>query len=224
MNNNSASVVILNTIGLVVAVWGVIMLMDNHPIFIPTVVNSITLTGLGFILVATVLHAKHTFPQFSLVSLPLIALTYIPKVKLSRKNKHSSHGVYLEPEDSKSEYSNLWDALDELSSSARELIEKKRELYYLNVHQWHNEHKEETQSEIFAAKRYRSAKSTILQEKSLAPSQFLIPINSFCDALEDCLSEDIYSSPGDRHVKDKINDLLGSTNNQIVAAARLISN
>ena len=221
MNNNS-SVVILNCIGLAVAVWGVTMLMDNHPLFIPSAVNSITLAGLSLILIATTLQAKHTFPEFSLTALPLMALTYIPKVRLPRKNKASIHELNSEPEDSKPEYYHLWDALDELSSAAGELIEKKRELYHLNVHQWHSDHKEETQSEIFANKRYRRAKSTVFQEKSLAPSQFSIPIDSFCEALEDCLSEDIYSSPGDPHVKDKINELLGSANNQIIAAARLI--
>jgi hypothetical protein len=223
MNNNS-SVVILNCIGLAVAVWGVTMLMDTHPLFIPSAVNSITLAGLGLILIATTLQAKHTFPEFSLTALPLMALSYIPKVRLARKNKAHSFELDSEPEDTKPEYYHLWDALDELSSSASELIEKKREVYHLNVHQWHNEHKEETQSEIFAAKRYRSAKSTVLQEKSLAPSQFSIPIDSFCEALEDCLSQDIYSSPGDPHVKHKINELLGSTNNQITAAARFLSN
>jgi len=224
MNNNS-SVVILNSIGLAVAVWGVTMLMDSHPLFIPSAVNSITLAGLGLILIATTLQAKHTFPEFSLTALPLMALSYIPKVRLApRKNKTDGFELDSEPEDPKPEYDHLWDALDELSSSASELIEKKRQVYHLNVHQWHNDHKEETQSEIFAAKRYRSAKSTVLQEKSLAPSQFSIPIDSFCEALEDCLSEDIYSAPGDPHAKDKINELLGSANHQIIAAARLIRN
>ena len=223
MNNNS-SVVILNSIGLAVSAWGVTMLMDRHPLFIPSAVNSITLVGLGLILIATTLQAKHTFPQFSLTALPLMALSYIPKIRLARKNKSYSFELDSEPEDSKPAYDHLWNALDELSISASELIEKKREVYHLNVHQWHNDHKEETQSEIFAAKRYRSAKSTVLQEKSLAPSQFSIPSDSFCEALEDCLSEDVYSSPGDPHVKEKINELLGSANHQIIAAARLIRN
>ena len=44
--NNNAVAVILNTIGFAITLWGITMLMDNHPIFVTEAVRAITYGGL----------------------------------------------------------------------------------------------------------------------------------------------------------------------------------
>tara|TARA_B100000029_G_scaffold250199_2_gene247143 strand:- start:8388 stop:9083 length:696 start_codon:yes stop_codon:yes gene_type:complete len=221
--NNNAITVILNIVGLAITLWGVTMLMDNHPIFIPAAVNAITYGGLIVLLVSTILLARHTFPEISLIAVPLIAISYLPRIHLfSRNNNNSQHEDQPEKIEPENKYGNLISAMSDLRYSATELAEKRRELYHLNVKQWHYDHKEETQYEIAAAKKYRSAKSNLFQHRELSPNQFTVPIDSFCSGIEQCLNDETYTDPEESHLTEKMADIWDSANHQLIAAARLI--
>ena len=221
--NNNAVAVILNTIGFAITLWGITMLMDNHPIFVPAAVNAITYGGLIVLIISTILLARNTFPEISLIAIPLIAISYLPRISsFSRgNNKHTKENQQdiSEPEN---KYSKLISAMAELRHAATELAEKKRELYHLNVKQWHHDHKEETQGEISAAKKYRTAKSNLSLHQASSPNQFTVPIDSFCNGIEQCLDDETYTNPQESHLAEKMDDIWDSANHQITAAARLI--
>jgi len=221
--NNNALTVILNMVGLAITLWGITMLMDNHPIFIPVAVNAITYGGLIVLLISTIILARHTFPEISLIALPLIAISYIPRISsFSRSSNKISEEHQTEEIEPEYKYSNLINAMAEVRHAATELAEKKREVYHLNVKQWHYEHKEETQTEISAAKKYRTAKSNLFQHQVSSPNQFTVPIDSFCSGIQQCLDDETYTNPQDSHLAEKMDDIWDSANQQIIAASRLI--
>jgi hypothetical protein len=86
-------------------------------------------------------------------------------------------------------------AMEDLQEEALDLIERRREIHHLNMHQWHYAHREETASEIEANKRYRQAKNFLELERLATPTQFWVPLDNFCGVVEQCLTREVYAPP-----------------------------
>jgi hypothetical protein len=94
--------------------------------------------------------------------------------------------------------------MKELQHSALDLIERRRELHHLNLHQWHNEHRDETAGEIEATKRYRQAKTDLEIYRLLLPTKFWSSVDSFAEAVEQSISLEVYSEPNDKGVYESL--------------------
>ena len=95
--------------------------------------------------------------------------------------------------------------MEDLQRSALSLIERRRELHHMNVHQWHRPHPEETSIEIEANKQYRLAKSNLELYRLSLPTQFWGPVDSFAGSIEERMSQEAYSPPNDQRVHEAFN-------------------
>ncbi len=93
-------------------------------------------------------------------------------------------------------------AMEDLQRSALSLIERRRELHHMNVHQWHRPHPEETSIEIEANKQYRLAKSNLELYRLSLPTQFWGPVDSFAGSIEERMSQEVYTPPNDQRVHE----------------------
>jgi hypothetical protein len=110
-------------------------------------------------------------------------------------------------------------AMEGLQDEALDLIERRREIHHLNIHQWHYAHREETASEIEANKRYRYAKNTLELERLSTPTQFWVPLDNFCGVVEQSLAREVYAPPTDQGVYQTMERLRQLTLQQIDAIA-----
>jgi hypothetical protein len=179
-----ATAVIFNLVGLVMVGWGAAMLLGVYPLFQPVVVAAITYSGLGMITLSTVW---------------LIALLLLDTVqrKFARKVPELAEAATSHPLPN---WKQLMRAMDDLQEEALDLIERRREIHHLNIHQWHYAHREETASEIEANKRYRQAKNALELERLATPTQFWVPLDNFCSAVEHSLAREVYAPPTDQGV------------------------
>jgi hypothetical protein len=198
-----ATAVIFNLIGLAMAGWGVSMLLGVYPRFQPVMVATITSSGLGVIALSTVW---------------LIALWLFGVVqrKLARNTPELVEAATNHPLPNREQ---LIRAMENLQEEALDLIERRREIHHLNIHQWHYAHREETASEIEANKRYRQAKNALELERLATPTQFWVPLDNFCGAVEQSLAREVYAPPTDQGVYHTIARLRQLTLQQIDAIA-----
>ena len=191
-----ASVIGLNVLGMAVATWGLTMLLGTHTPFVPVAVTAITSSGLGLIAVSTAL--------------------LVESVLVGGNRPGSSRQIEELPPETPAptpvhNRSRLAESMEDLHRATLDLVERKREVYYLNLHQWHHDHREETSAEIDANKRYRHAKNALELERLSLPTQFWMPVDGFCEALEDTLAREVYSPPKDKRVYESMNRLWHST-------------
>lgn len=167
------------------------MLLGTHNPFLPIVEAVVTVIGLVLIAVGTgwmtflVLigstREQPTFERDSIPARPTTATSPVP-----RRDR-------------------LLKAMEELQDSALDLIERRRELHHMNMRQWHNEHREETDGEIEATKRYRLAKTNLELYRRSLPTEFWSPVDSFGEAIEESISREAYSTPNDKAVYEALN-------------------
>ncbi len=182
-------VAVLNAAGLGAASWGITMLMGIYPLFIPPVENAIAFGGIALSALSTMglifqstLSGKHGLKhQPSISSEPSTAFPISNQTQLLM-------------------------AVQNLTEETQNLIEKRREIYYLNTQRWHQPHKEETVAEIEATKRYRGAKNSLDLERLASPTQFWSPVDNFCAVIEKGVTDEVYSAPGDRVVHEAISE------------------
>ena len=179
--------VTLNLSGLAIAVWGVMMLVGIYAPIRSMADGTVAAIGLGVLAVSTVWLVLAT-----LRSLPKRTL---PEPELPVENPNA---VPL-PNGNR-----LFIAIKELTEEAGELIEKRRHLHYLDMQQWHREHRDETNAEIEATKRYRDSRNSLDLERLAAPTQFWSPVDNFCALVERSVNDEVYSPPGDRVVHDAL--------------------
>ena len=189
--NQIFSVVGLNSIGLALATWGVTMLTGTHHPFLPVVEVILTSVGLGMIAGGTgwltflmFVGSSRQQQETDVESVPTRATT--PTTPVPRRDK-------------------LVVAMEDLQRSALGLIERRRELHHLNVHQWHHPHPEETSKEIEANKQYRRAKSNLDLYRLSLPTKFWGPVDSFAASIEERLSQETYAPPNDQQVHEDFN-------------------
>jgi len=194
-----ATAVILNLIGLAMTGWGVSMLLGVYPRFQPVVVATITSGGLGVIALSTVWM------------LALLLMGAVQK-KLARPGPELVQAATAHPLPNRER---LVKVMEDLQEEALDLIERRREIHHLNVHQWHYAHREETASEIEANKRYRHAKNALELERLATSTQFWVPLDNFCGAIEQCLAREVYAPPTDQGVYQTIQRLRQLTLQQI---------
>ena len=190
----------LNFLGLAMAAWGVSTLLGAPSPFEPVAVTALSTGGLGLILVSTLL----------LVGLMLSSGNR--KDRSSELDDIRSEAVTPVPLRHQDQ---LVNAMQELRDSALDLIERRREVHHLNIHRWHYAHRDETALEIAAHKRYRQAKSALELHRLTLPTEFWVPVDRFCDAIDLSLSRDVYSPPKDRQVYDNFVRIWQSTMRQI---------
>lgn len=189
--NQIFSMVGLNSVGLALATWGVTMLIGTHHPFLPVVEVILTSTGLGLILSGTgwltilmLVGGSRQRRETDFESAPARATT--PTTSAPRRDKLAA-------------------AMEDLQRSALSLIERRRELHHLNVHQWHRPHSEETSVEIEANKQYRQAKSNLELHRLSLPTKFWGPVDSFAESIEGRLSQEAFSPPNDKQVHEDFN-------------------
>ena len=189
--NQIFSVVGLNSVGLALATWGVTMLIGTHHPFLPIVEVILTSVGLGMIAIGTgwltflmFVGASRQAQETDLEGVPTRTTT--PTTPVPRRDKLAA-------------------AMEDLQRSALSLIERRRELHHLNVHQWHHAHPEETSMEIEANKQYRKAKSNLEFYRQSLPTKFWGPVDSFAGSIEERLSREAYSPPKDKQVHEDFN-------------------
>lgn len=198
-----ATAVILNLVGLAMTGWGVSMLLGAYPRFQPVVVVTITSGGLGMIALSTVW---------------LIALWIWGAVQ--RKLARNSPGlVEASTTHPLPNWEQLTRVMEDLQEEALDLIERRREIHHLNIHQWHYAHREETASEIEANKRYRQAKNSLELERLATPTQFWVPLDNFCGVVEQSLTREVYAPPTDQGVYHTFERLRQLTLQQLDAIA-----
>jgi len=184
-------VVALNALGLGLATWGVTMLLGTHNPFLPVVEALVTSSGLGVVAGGTVWIAV----------LLLIEGTRGRRTsEVDRVPVRSAAAINLDPYRDRVSI-----AMKDLQDSALDLIERRRELYHLNLHQWHNEHRDETAGEIEATKRYRLAKTDLELYRLSLPTKFWSPVDSFAEEVEQSISREAYSAPNDKGVYESLN-------------------
>jgi hypothetical protein len=186
-----AAAVIFNLIGLAMTGWGISMLLEVYPRFQPVVVTAITSSGLGMIALSTVW----------LAALWLLAAI---KRKLAGDAPELVEATTTYPLPN---WKQLMQAMENLQEEALDLIERRREIHHLNIHQWHYAHREETASEIEANKRYRQAKNALELERLATPTQFWVPLDNFCGIVEQSLAREVYAPPTDQGVYQTIERL-----------------
>lgn len=184
-------VVALNALGLGLATWGVTMLLGTHNPFLPVVEALITVSGLGVVAGGTVWIA---------VLLLIEGTQGLRTSEVDRVPVRSANAINLDPHRDR-----LSIAMKDLQDSALDLIESRRELYHLNLHQWHNEHRDETADVIEATKRYRLAKADLELYRMSLPTKFWSPVDSFAEAVEQSISREVYSTPHDKEVYESLN-------------------
>jgi hypothetical protein len=190
----------LNFLGLAMAAWGVSMLLGVPSTFEPLAITALTTGGLGLILVSTLL---------------LVGLVLSSSSRDNRSREPDGiQGGAAKPVPLRHQ-DQLVNAMEELRDSALDLIERRREIHHLNIHRWHYAHRDETSQEIAAHKRYRQAKSALELHRLSLPTEFWVPVDNFCDAIDLSLSRDVYSPPKDRQVYDNFVRLWHSTMRQI---------
>ena len=189
--NQIFSVVGLNSVGLALATWGVTMLIGTHHPFLPVVEVILASVGLGMIGIGTgwltilmFVGSNRQERETDVEGNPTRATT--PTTPVPRRDK-------------------LVAAMEDLQRSALSLIERRRELHHLNVHQWHRPHSEETSMEIEANKKYRQAKSNLELYRLSLPTKFWGPVDSFAESIEARLSKEAYSPPKDQQVHEDFN-------------------
>ncbi|MFQ6026010.1 MAG: hypothetical protein ACE5Q6_00690 [Dehalococcoidia bacterium] len=178
----------LNILGLAVTGWGVAMLVG---IYAP--IRSLS---------------DGTIAAAGLAVLGLSTLWLLLLLAISWKGRPKPEEIGLPAEDPPAiplpNSNQLFMAIRGLTEDATELIEKRREIHYLNMQQWHREHREETAAEIEATKRYRDSKNTLDLERLAAPTQFWTAVDNLCALVDRSLNDEVYSAPGDRVVHDAI--------------------
>jgi len=183
-------VVALNAFGLVLASWGVTMLLGTHHPFSPVLETIVTVIGLvlaaagtvwmAVLLLIGVTRGQRTAKTYDIPVRPVAATNPVP---------HRDR---------------LLNAMEELHDSALDLIERRRELHQMNLRQWHNEHREETAGEIEATKRYRLARANLELCRKVLPDHFRTPVDRFVEAIEGSISREAFSTPKDRGVYDSL--------------------
>jgi len=184
-------VVALNALGLGLATWGVTMLLGTHNPFLPIVEAFVTVSGLGVVAGGT---------GWIAVLLLLEGPRGRRTSEVDRVAVRSAAAINLDPYRDR-----LSIAMKELQDSALDLIERRRELHHLNLHQWHNEHRDETAGEIEATKRYRLAKTDLELYRLSLPTKFWSPVDSFAEAAEQSISREVYTTPNDKGVYESLN-------------------
>jgi hypothetical protein len=198
-----ATALIFNLIGLAMAGWGVSMLLGAYPRFQPVVAASITSGGLGVITLST-------------VWMIVLLIWGVAQRKLTSKGPELVEAATVHPLPNRER---LIKAMEGLQDEALDLIERRREIHHLNIHQWHYAHREETASEIEANKRYRHAKNTLELERLSTPTQFWVPLDNFCGVVEQSLAREVYAPPTDQGVYQTMERLRQLTLQQIDAIA-----
>ena len=184
-------VVALNAIGLVLATWGVTMLLGTHNPFLPMVEAIITVIGL------TVATAGTGW---------MAALLIIGSTRRLRSAGTNNIAARPTPATRPVPHRDrLLKAMEELHNSALDLIERRRELHQMNLRQWHNEHREETAGEIEATKRYRLARTNLEPYRQVLPAHYRSPVDRFAEAIEASIPREAYSTPNDKGVYESLN-------------------
>jgi hypothetical protein len=191
---------VFNVAGLALAAWGVTMLLGTHSPFGPVAAITLTSAGLGLVMLSTVL----------LVASVLAAINWRSRTGKSPESEAEPPFPTNLPHRDQ-----LLAAMESVYHAALDLIERRREIHHLNIHQWHYAHREETAREIAAGKRYRQAKNSLELHRLSLPTQFWTPVDSFCNAIELCMSKEVYSPPNDQQVKETFNRLWHATLRQI---------
>jgi hypothetical protein len=180
----------LNILGLAVTAWGVGMLVNFYPPLIGVAEGALVAVGLAV---------------SGITVLWLLALS----VERLLRERSDSKPVEL-PEESPAAIllpnsAQLFLAIKGLTNDTIGLIEKRREIHYLNMQQWHRDHRAETAAEIEATKRFRGSKNSLDLERLAAPTPFWPTVDNFRALVDRSLSDEVYSAPGDRIVHDAIN-------------------
>ena len=179
----------LNVLGLTVTAWGVGMLVNFYRPLIGVAEGAIVAVGLAVL---------------GLSTLWLLLLS----AKSLRGSSKPERIEILEEQPPAIPLPNsaqLFMAIRGLTDDSIGLIEKRREIHYLNMQQWHRDHRKETAEEIEATKRYRGSKNTLDLERLAAPTPFWPTLDNFYTLVDRSLNDAIYSAPGDRVVHDAIN-------------------
>jgi hypothetical protein len=179
--------VALNISGLAVAAWGVLMLVGIYAPIRSLSDGAIAAIGLSVLGLSTLWLVLMALRNWSKPVKPEVA---VPVANPNAVPLPNSARLFL--------------AIKGITEEATELIEKRRHLHYLNMQQWHRDHREETAAEIAATKRYRDARNHLDLERLAAPTPFWTPVDNFCALLERSLNDEIYSPPGDRVVHEAI--------------------
>jgi hypothetical protein len=182
-------VVALNALGLMLATWGVTMVLGTHHPFLPIVEAIITVFGLvvaaagtGWMAVLLIIggtRGQRTAP-----------INHFPD--RTARASPIPHG------------DRLLMAMEELHDSALDLIERRRELHQMNLRQWHNEHREETAGEIEATKRYRLARTNLELYRRIVPAHIWSPVDGFVETIEASIIQEAYSIPNDKAVYESL--------------------
>ena len=184
-------VVVLNALGLGLATWGVTMLLGTHNPFLPVVEALVTVSGLGVVAGGT---------GWIAVLLLIEGTRGRRTSEADRISVRSAAAINLDLHRDR-----LSIVMKELQDSALDLIERRRELHHLNLHQWHNEHRDETAGEIEATKLYRLAKTDLEIYRLTLPTKFWSPVDSFAETVERSISREVYSTPNDKGVYESLN-------------------
>src|SRR5688572_13815710 len=114
-----ATALIFNLIGLAMAGWGVSMLLGAYPRFQPVVAASITSGGLGVIALST-------------VWMIVLLIWGVAQRKLTSKGPELVEAATVHPLPNRER---LIKAMEGLQDEALDLIERRREIHHLNIHQ-----------------------------------------------------------------------------------------
>ena len=96
-------------------------------------------------------------------------------------------------------------ALQNLQDRAIDLIERRRWIHYLNTRQSNYVHSRETNEEVEAIKMYREAKDELDYRRLESPTLSWRSIDSFKEAVEKSILQEVYSPPSDQQVHNSIN-------------------
>jgi len=180
----------LNILGLAVTAWSVGMLVNFYPPLIGVAEGAVAAVGLAVLSLSTLW----------LLALPVMHLVQErSNSKLPEMPEESPNAIPL------ANSAQLFMAIKGLTDDTIGLIEKRREVHYLNMQQWHRDHREETAAEIEATKRFRGSKNSLDLERLAAPTPFWPTLDNFRALVDRSLSDEVYSAPGDRIVHDAIN-------------------
>jgi hypothetical protein len=193
-------VIALNVVGLTIAAWGVSMFVGTSSSLGPVEVTVLTSGGLALVALGTLFLAWSVFFADNYTK----RVREVDEVGTSRVSPVPLRGR-----------EQLLQAMEELQEAALKLIERRREIHHLNVHQWHYAHRDETSQEIAAAKRYRQAKSGLELHRLSLPTQFWMTVDTFCDVIDQSISHEIYSPPNDKRVYEVLNRHWQATVRQI---------
>jgi hypothetical protein len=146
----------------------------------------------------------------SFVALALIATTasWVIGIGLRNRRRKTGENIALTAPSTPSgmipHLEPLVTAIQDAAESALTLIELRRLNHWLNSKQWYFAHEQQARTETDASERYENAMADLFRQREICRKEFRGPIDEYCNAIQQTVSEGEYTSPADKVQRERV--------------------